>query len=71
MDFREFGRFWVAKVSVKHLIRFFRGFGMAWKLQKYCFTAVKHTFSQIPFTDSGVTFRYYLDHFWVALEAPP
>ena len=50
---------------------FFREFGMPWNLQKYCFTAVKHTFSQIPFTASGVTFRYYLGHFCVALEAPP
>ena len=41
---------------------------MRWKVQKCCFTYVKHIFSRILLTDSGVTFWCHLGHFRVALD---
>ena len=47
---------------------FFKMFKISWTLQKLCFAMVKHTFSEIPVSHSGVTFRCYLDHFDVVLD---
>ena len=45
-----------SKIVSKTFDLFFRGFGMPWELQKYCFTAVKHTFSQIHLLILGSLF---------------
>ena len=60
---------WGIKVVSRIFDLFRRGLGMCWNLQKFGFTIVKQIFSQIPLTDSGVTFWCHLHHFWAAVEA--